>query len=232
LLGLEAMVSRPDFVLGASLILLLISFFEGKKIGGKWIFVILPVFFTLSSIVLLYLITLPYEQQAFIFISSLMYYLSLFGAFRLGSYDGDKTARAMNMAAASATIFFMFSGAYGIYLNFLIPVHYLMLVYLISTLLISYQYFAIIKKDGRSTIWIYSFLLSLIMVELIWTMNFWPFGYLTTGVIALTLYYIFWDLVQSHFLNLLSRKRVVANMVVFSILITLVLISSKWFPII
>jgi len=232
LLGLEAMISRPDFVFGASLILLLISFFEGKKIGGKWIFAILPVFFTLSSVVLLYLITLPFEQQIFIFISSLMYYLSLFGAFRLGVYDGDKTARAMNMAAASATIFFMFSGAYGIYLNFLIPVYYLMLTYLITTLLISYQYFAIIKKESQATIWIYSFLLALIMVELIWTMNFWPFGYLTTGVIALTLYYILWDLVQSHFLNLLSRKRVVANMVVFSILITLVLISSKWFPII
>jgi len=78
LLGLEAMISRPDFVFGASLILLLISFFEGKKIGGKWIFAILPVFFTLSSVVLLYLITLPFEQQIFIFISSLMYYLSLF----------------------------------------------------------------------------------------------------------------------------------------------------------
>jgi len=64
------------------------------------------------------------------------------------------------------------------------------------------------------------------MVELIWTMNFWPFGYLTTGVIALILYYILWDLTQSFFLKLLSKKRVVANMIFFSALIVIILLSS------
>lgn len=232
LCGLEAIVLKPEFARMVVAILFLISLYEGRKIGTKWKFSILPVFFTLSSVALLYLITLGFEQQIFIFISSAMYYLALFSAYRLGLYEKDQTARGMNMAATAATIFFTYAGAYGIYLNFLVPPYFLMLIYLLVTLFVSYQYFSIIRIGSNKAVWLYSFLLALIMAEIIWTMNFWPFGYLTTGVSALILYYVLWDLAQSHFLNLLSKKRVVANMVFFSSLIVLVLLSSKWIPVI
>ncbi|MFA7209314.1 MAG: hypothetical protein WC120_03425 [Parcubacteria group bacterium] len=223
---------KPDSVMLIMFFLLMVSAYGGRKVGGKWFFSVLPVFFTLSSAALLYLITLDFEQQIFILLSSGMYYLSMFGAYRLGIYAGDKTAKGMNMAAMAATIFFTYAGAYGLYLNFLVPLYYLMLVYLVVTLLVSYQYFLIIKSDGRKIVWAYSFLLALIMTEIVWTMNFWPFGYLTTGVIALILYYVLWDLAQSYFLDLLDKKRVVANMVFFSTMVILVLLSAKWLPII
>lgn len=232
LFGLELILLKPNSVLLIMFLLLIISAYGGRKIGGKWFFAILPIFFTFSSVALLYLITLNFEQQIFILLSSGMYYLSMFGAYRLGLYDGDQTAKGMNMAAMAATIFFAYAGAYGLYLNFLVPLYYLMFVYLIVTLLVSYQYFLIIKRGSeRKIVWMYSFLLALVMTEVIWTMNFWPFGYLTTGVIALILYYILWDLVQSYFLKLLSKKRVVANMVFFSTIIILVLLSAKWLPV-
>jgi hypothetical protein len=212
--------------------LLLISAYGGRKIGGKWFFAVLPIFFTFSSVALLYLITLGFEQQIFIILSSAMYYLAMLSAYRLGLYAGDQTARGMNMASMATTIFFTYAGAYGLYLNFLVPLYYLMFVYLIVTLLVSYQYFLIIKSGDRKIVWMYSFLLALVMAEIVWTMNFWPFGYLTTGVIALILYYVLWDLAQSYFLNLLSKKRVVANIVFFSVMIVLVLLSAKWLPVI
>ncbi|MDO8241198.1 MAG: hypothetical protein Q7T51_04430 [Candidatus Moranbacteria bacterium] len=232
LLGLELILWKEDLVVWIILSLLVISAYGARKIGGKWFFAVLPIFFTLSSAALLYLITLSFEEQIFIFLASGMYYLALFGAYRLGLYAGDQTAKGMNMAAMAATIFFTYSGAYGLYLNFFVPLYYLMLVYLVVTLLVSYQYFLIIKPDDRKTAWIYSFLLALVMAELVWTMNFWPFGYLTTGVIALILYYVLWDLVQSFLLNLLSKKRVVANMIFFSVIISLVLLSAKWLPVV
>jgi hypothetical protein len=230
--GLEFIILKGNSVFLVAIFLFFLALYEGRRISGQWIFSVLPVFFVLSAIAQLYLIGLAYEQQIFIFLASVMYYLSLFSAYRLGQYGGDRTARGMNMAAAFATIFFTFSSAYGLYLNFLVPLYYLMLVYLIVTLLVSYQYFVIIKSDQRKIVWMYSFLLALIMAELVWTMNFWPFGYLTTGVIALILYYVLWDLAQSHFLNLLSRRRVVANMIFFSALVIVVLLSAKWIPVI
>jgi len=232
LFGLEMVLYETDWVFRIIFFLLLASVYGGRKIGGRWFFTVLPIFFTLSSVSLLYLISVDFEQQIFIFLAAGMYYLAMLSAHRLGLYDKDQTARGMNMAAMAATIFFTYAGVYGLYLNFLVPLYYLMLAYLGVTLLVSYQYFLIIKKDDRRKVWAYSFLLSLVMAEIVWTMNFWPFGYLTTGVIALILYYVLWDLTQSYFLNLLSKKRVVANMVFFSVMIILVLLSSKWLPII
>jgi len=230
--GLEFILFRPDSFMLVMIFLLMVSAYGSRKIGGRWFFSVLPIFFTFSSLALLYLITLEFEQQIFIALASVMYYLSLLGAYRLGIYAGDKTARGMNMAAMAATIFFTYAGAYGLYLNFFVPLYYLMLVYLIVTLLVSYQYFLIIQGDNKKRAWTYSFLLALVMTELIWTMNFWPFGYLTTGVIALILYYVLWDLVQSYFLNILSKKRVVANMIFFSVLTVIVLLSAKWLPVV
>ena len=213
--------------------MLIISIFQGRKIGGKWSFSVLPSFFSISSISLLYLIGPTYEEQIFIFLSSVIYYLALFGAYRLRHYSEDKTAKGMIMAATASTIFFTYTSFYGIYLNFLVPLYILMIAYLVVTLLVSYQHFSIIKKGSdKLSVWVYSFLLSLAMVELIWTMNFWPFGYLTTGAIALILYYVLWDIIQSYFLKLPSRKRVMANTILFSVLIALILLSSKWIPVI
>lgn len=230
--GLELATFQPQYIFSVAAVLALTAVFEGKKSGGRWLFAVLPATLSVFSIIQLYLIGLVYEQQIFILLAAGMYYLALLSACRLGEYGQDQTARGMNMAASTATIFFAFASAYGWYLNFLVPLYWLMLTYLGVTLLLSYQYFAIIKPGEKRKVWIYCFVLSLIMAEIIWTMNFWPFGYLTTGVIALILYYVLWDLVQSHFLNLLSKRRVIANMVFFSVMIVLVLMTAKWIPVI
>ncbi len=231
LLFLEVLVFFPSRVFWVAGVLLIFSVWAGITMGKRWIFSVIPFFFTLSCIGLLYLISLNLEEQIFIILSSGIYYLGLYGINRLGSYIKDQTALAMLATTLTATVFFSFSSFYGIYLNFLIPIYVLMLIYFSTTFLISLAYFLLIQGN-KKTVLIYSFILALIMSELIWTMNFWPFGYLTTGVIALILYYILWDLIRSHFLNILSQKRVVVHLIFFSILIVLVLITSKWLPII
>lgn len=232
LIGLEFIIFFYRHVFVVAILLFIFSIYESKKLGGKWKYSTLPAFFSISSVSLLYLIAVGYEQQIFIALASFMYYLSMLGAYRLGQYEGDKTARGMNMAATASTIFFTFASAYGIYLNFLVPLYYLMIAYLIVTLLVSYQHFSIVKENNNRSVWIYSSILALVMSELIWTMSFWPFGYLTTGTIALILYYVIWDIIQSYFMDSLSRKRVIGNMVLFIVLIGCILISAKWIPVI
>lgn len=230
--GLEFITLKHEYVFAVIGILIFFAFQEGRRLGKKMRFSILPVLFVISSAALLYLVGLPYEQQIFIFLTTFMYYMMLLGIYRLERYNGDQTARGMNMAATSTAIFFTYAGFYGLYLNFAIPLYALMLSYLIVTTLVTYQHFSIIKGEDSRLVFAYSFLLGLLLAEIIWTMNFWPFGYLTTGVIALILYYMLWDTIQSYFLNLLSRKRVIANAIFFSFLILLVLLTSKWTPVI
>jgi hypothetical protein len=229
LLSLEVIIFFPSRVFWVMGIALVFSAWAGITMGKRWIFSIIPFFFALSSIGLLYLISLGSEEQVFILLSAGIYYLGLYGINRLGLYGRDQTALAMLMTTLTATVFFSFASFYGIYLNFLVPIYALMLIYFATTFLISLAYFSLIQ-DTRKTVLIYSFILALIMSELIWTMNFWPFGYLTTGVIALILYYILWDLIRSHFLNILSKKRVVINLIFFFLLIAFILTTSKWLP--
>lgn len=231
LLSLEAIIFFPSRVFWIMGIILVFSAWTGITMGKRWIFSIILFFFTLSCVGLLYLVSLNLEEQIFIVLSSGIYYLGLYGINRLGLYAKDQTALAMLMATLTATVFFSFSSFYGIYLNFLVPIYVLMLAYFLVTFLISLAYFFLIQ-DNKKIALIYGLVLALIMSELIWTMNFWPFGYLTTGVIALILYYILWDLIRSHFLNILSKKRVVINLIFFFLLIVFVLTTSKWLPII
>jgi hypothetical protein len=106
-----------------------------------------------------------------------------------------------------------------------------MIAFLFATTLVSFQYFWLLKKDVRM-VWSYSLVLGLIMTEIAWVVNFWPFGYLTTGVITLIFYYVFWDLVHNSFVGSLTKKRVAVNLIFFGLLTTLVLMSAHWLPVV
>ncbi len=209
--------------------ILLLAAWSAKKVGKKWGYAIIPAILAFSSVLLHYLIDSTAGKQIFIALSSFLYYLALLGTYRLGDYQKDQTARGLVSSSLIAAIFFFYSSVYGIYLNFAIPLWIFMLLFLGATFGASRQYFLLINPD-RKIVSSYSLILGMVIAEIAWVINFWPFGYLTTGVIVLMLYYVLWDLVQSHFLNLLSKKRVVANMAFFSFLIILILATSRWLP--
>lgn len=229
LLGLELTLPEGNAFIFASLITVAISLWGIKKIGKKWIYLNIPFVLSLSSFALLYLIDSLFEKQIFILLSTALYYLGLLGIFRLEEYEKDQTARGMIAASSLTSAFFFYASTYGIYLNFLVPLWVLMTAYLLATVSITYAYFRIISNKKR-IVWSYSIAVGMVMAEVAWIINFWPFGYLTTGVIVLMLYYVFWDLTQSYFLNLLSKKRLVANIILFSFLIGVVLFTSRWLP--
>lgn len=230
LAGLEIFVFFRNFIIFAIIFLFFLSIFQSKKIGKKWSYSIIPVLFSVSSVALLYLIGPSYERQVFIVLASAMYYLALFGSHRLAEYKGDKTAKGMIAAVALASIFFVYASVYGLYLNFLVPIYWLIIAYLLATLLASFQYFSILREKSDKKVWAYSFLLSLAMAEIIWTMNYWPFGYLTTGAVALIIYYVLWEMVRSYFLGTLSKNKAIFSLIAFFILTSVVLLSSKWMP--
>jgi hypothetical protein len=228
-LGLELVALQQESFFYILFFLILLSFWANQKIYHKISFSVIPVVFSVSSMLMLYLIDQGNEKQVFIVLSSFMYYLTFLSACRVRRYKLDQTARGLMAASLMTTVFFFYTSVYGVYLNFAISLWFLMVVFLLVTFFMSYQYLELINSEKMSA-WKYSVILGLIMSEISWVVNFWPFGYLTTGVILLIFYYIIWDIIQSHFLKLLSKKRVVANMILFSFLIGIILLSSRWLP--
>lgn len=242
--GLELTVSRyaQDFIndflgdrpITAALIIISLMayvFQVARKIGKRSSMAAIPVFLTLASLGLLYFIDAKSQKHIFAFISGAVYYFILLGIYRLKGCATDQTARGIVAASAFATLFLCYSVTHGIYINFAVPLWSLMLVYFIATVLISVQFFYLLEVSQK-TAWIHGLVLGLVMTQISWAITFWPFGYLTIGVIALMFYYVFWDLVSAHFLEITSKKRLISNVIIVSILIAVVLTSSRWLPVV
>ncbi len=228
-LGLEFFVWKNEFRLWAVSILPLAVFWGGKKIGKKWGLAVVPFIFVVAALSLLYLIDNVLQKHLFVVLSAFLFYILLLGIYRIRLYEKDQTAHGMIAASSMAALFFFYTAFYGIYLNFAIPLWVLMSVFFLVTIIVSYQYFAFIKINRKRN-FLYCLILGLAMAEISWSINFWPFGYLTTGVVVLMIYYVMWDLIQSYFLDILSKRRIIANMIFFGVLSSLVLASSRWFP--
>jgi hypothetical protein len=228
-----AFLSARNFFLASLGFLVLIFYFYqvAKKVSGSFSLTPIPVFFAAGSLGLLYFIQAHWEQNCFIVICAFVYYFIHLALYRLHLYRKDKTALGILSAGNTATIFLIYAVTYGIYLNFAISLWFLMTVILLCTTLISFQYFLLVGEN-KMLMLSYALILGFIMAEIFWVLSFWPFGYLTTGVAGLIFYFVFWDIIQCHFSQKLSKRRIVFNLVFLSILVTVVLSSARWLPVV
>ncbi len=70
--------------------------------------------------------------------------------------------------------------------------------------------------------------ISLIMGQTIWAFSLLPFGYLTTGVITLIVYFLMWDVVRRYIQGFLLKKTIVLNIVLSIIAVGGILFSAQW----
>jgi hypothetical protein len=202
-----------------------------KRLSGRASMTPVPVLLIFSTFGLLYFVQSTKQQLFLTAISAVAYYFIHISLYRLKNYSKDKTAHGIVAAGCMATIFLFYAMTYGIYLNFNIQPWVLVSILMLVTIMVSFQYFWLINENKKNVL-NFSLVLGLIMAEIVWVLNFWPFGYLTTGVITLIFYYVFWDMVRCHFLDKLSKKHIIANMVFLGGLVALVLSSTRWLPII
>lgn len=216
-------ISMMSFVIAISMSVL--------RIGKKWSVLPIPVLLAVSSVGLVAFIDSSSQKFFFILLSAAIYYFCLLGIYRLNSYFKDKTARSILASSGVAAVFFFYSAVYGSYLNFTIPLWSVMSAFFLASFLVSMQYFRLMEKNKKRAL-LFSLVMGLSMTEIAWVLSFWPFGYLTTGVIMLIFYYVIWDLACTYFGQNLSKRRMVANMTFFGILVSVVLLSSRWLPVV
>jgi len=222
---------RPFLALLLFIIFLSFVFTGASRFGKSWKMTPIPILFASTAVGLIFFVDSIEKRQMFSIMISIFYYFGQIGIYRLSSCKTDQTARAVIAGVSVASIFLFYSFFYAIYLNFTFPIWAMMIVFFIVTTMISFQYMQLVKKNNKEA-WKLSLIMGLVMMEISWTAHFWPFGYLTTGATMLIFYYVFWDLVQSYFLDKLSKRRVIANIVFFGILAGVVITSSRWLPVV
>jgi len=220
-------------------------------------FVAMPFFLSSGALNLLYLVDGETKRILFIVLATIVYYLALLGAYRLRHYDCDLTAQGMINLATIVTVFFWFVSNYGWYLNFDIDSWVLVVVFIVSTFLITFPSLAICfvscykiryrrRKWGRyitrqelisalteqikveRIALFFSSILALIMGEIIWGLSQWPFGYLVTGTASVLFFFLFWIIIRRFIQGRLTRKFVVVNISLVFILVILMLVTSPW----
>lgn len=207
-------------------------------------FLALPFFLSIGSLNLLFLIDNSIEKHIFAVISSIVYYFSILGVYRLKKYKCDQTAQGIVNFVTLASAFFWFVSNYGWYLNFEIGIWALVLTFVGSTFLINWsslaiceESFTIITKskgfhgdliDGSQVVFFLNMILSIIMGQVIWGLSFWPFGYLTTGLVALIIYFLFWDIFRLFILKRLTKRLVLSDVFLTCFLISVLLFTARW----
>jgi hypothetical protein len=136
--ALEAFSWNNDWYFYVLTFLALFNLFFVWLLVEKLRFLAIPLFLSIGSLNLLYLVDGKQERVLFIFFATLVYYLSLLGAYRLKKYDCDQTAQGMINLATIATIFFWLVSNYGWYLNFAIDSWVLVVTTIASTFLLPF----------------------------------------------------------------------------------------------
>jgi hypothetical protein len=223
--------NNPANFIWPGLIFFILLLVAVKLISKRYFYFTLPAIISLGAILLLPLIDSSSEAKAFIVISAGVFYLAILASFRLGKYGSDKTAKGMSNLAALAALFTWFAAGYGWYLNVQMPIWPIMIIFAIVTFLISYVSFGInqLKLNSHQR-FLYAVFMAYLMAGVIWMQNFWPFGYLTTGAIALIIYYSGWDLIVSYFRDKLSIKRLAFDIIFLVGASAVILLSAKWYP--
>jgi hypothetical protein len=204
-----------------------------RLIAKRWKFTILPAVLILGSVLLLSLIDPVFEMNLFIAFSALAFYLTALAGWRLEQYEKDETAKAMYNVATVAALFCWYAAAFGWYLNpsMSFPIWILLAVLSIVTLFVSLASFAVNQIDPEKRL-VYGVFLVFLVAQTAWIQNFWPFGYLTTGVITLIIYFVGWELILSFFVNKLTARAAFFKIIFLAGSMALILLSSKWYPVI
>ncbi|HMN19381.1 MAG TPA: hypothetical protein PKA31_02200 [Candidatus Moranbacteria bacterium] len=202
-----------------------------QRLAQRRLLGVLPILLLPAAIASSLLVDDLVQRKMLAFIAGAVYYAIALGALRIRGCAKDQTARSLLAAATIATMFLVYASAYGIYLNFAISLGILLLVLAAATALATFQYLSLLSED-RSKVRAYAALSAMLMLEAFWGLSLWPFGYLTTGVIALIFYYVLWDTIQCHLAQMPLKGRVIANVSLLVVLASAVLATTRWIPVV
>lgn len=206
-----------------------LSLFSARRITGKWYPAFLPITVSLSSLLLLSLIDSVIGQRMLVVATTILFYSSLLGSYRLKIRSTDETARAFLNAVALASLFFFYAASYGLYINYEVPSSLLLSVTFLFTVVVSFQTLFWAGRDESRLVLLIALALGMIMAETMWILDFAPFGHLTVGAIVLLVFYFLWRPVLDILRGLIDTRRFFQESIIILFFLLLLILSSPWY---
>lgn len=237
------------FSMSAVVLLFLISAASAFWITGYRFLAMIPsVIFAVGSVAFLLTIGQSPLQEYFIDFASLLFMVTTIALWRFFTPEEERpdekdvalldTGFNLNQAMIIFSLFFLSSGVYGIYITTSIRPWQMLLIisagiYLSGFYLIRINFLKSQELElhldyyKNRTFNFYSFLLPLVMIELIWVITYLPINQLTFGAIVVVMFYCYWSIIRSYLRNELTRSKFI-GCVSFSVVVVLtVFLTSK-----
>lgn len=97
-----------------------------------------------------------------------------------------------------------------------------------------FNFLLVPHRDGLKGIepkdWLYVFVFSFVVAEMVFLLSFWPFSGVTTSAVLLVVYYVMWDIWSLEKKNKLTLKRIIFNLVLIVVSLAAMLFTTKWLP--
>lgn len=237
------------FSVADAILLFFISAVSAFLVGNRNILAALPsLLFSSASATFLLSIGQSFLQRYFIIFSTFLFVVMLIGISRFFTPEdsrpqGEKiklldSGFNLNQAIVMFAVFFASSGIYGIYiitdmLPWQLMASMFIGIYCSSYYLIEINY----RKSQELALHLdyvknrafrfYSFLSTLLMVELVWVMTYLPINHLTFGAIILIVFFSYWNIIRKHLRSGLTRRSLEANLIFIMLATTFILLTSR-----
>lgn len=248
-LVLEMFFKSFGFSASAVVLLFLVAAASAFWITGyQYLPIILGVLLAMGSVCLLLTIGQGALQGYFISFASALFVIAMIGLDRFFTPEKERpkeekarlldTGFNLNQTIVFFSLFFLSSGIYGIYtITNILPWQMTLImfagIYLSSYYLIRINFIKSQELELHLDYYknrsfnFYSFLLALVMVELVWAMIFLPINPLTFGAIILSIYFAYWDIVRNYLRNELTRRKFLVAVLFAFIAVCVILFTSR-----
>lgn len=126
------------------------------------------------------------------------------------------------------TSFFFYSGFFGLYLHIeAFQLWHLLLAVFASNAVMFFLFFYF-NDLSLKKIWLYVFVLTFIILEMTWTLSFWPTGLLGRGAVLFFAYYLLSGLGKHYLKETFSVKVLREYVIVGAIVLALILSTTQW----
>lgn len=234
--GMELVNQNPTWglLIGGILLLYLIFavwYLEKCQINKSFFhFLILPVFFGLTSFVFCSFLVTQFSFYSVVIISAAFLYLLFRQYYFYFNYPfkyQPYSLESLSLYMCLVTGFFLFSGCFGGLILIQLNIFLLAAILAVITGLITYQFFWIHKFElGKSRLFIGC--IALILVELFVVVGYLPTGYYVNSFILTAAYYLMLGFSKHFLTNTLTTRRVATYVIIAIVSVVVVLLTAQW----
>lgn len=157
----------------------------------------------------------------FLFLKHLVVFL--FEPAKYITYSMEHVSKYSNVVAS----FFLYVSIFIFYILGIGRLRYLLLVALVTTAILVWQTFWIQKLPWRRTKW-FVIIITLIMLQGVWALHFWPVSFFVSGFLLTIGLYIILNLARHYLTESLSRSLVIRYVITSGVAVTILLATARW----